>query len=645
MDIKNMDIKILTWNLCWGCTSNNTQDSTGKAVVEKCIEKTLAGQPPIEYACFKNIKDTIDKTLEDDIDIYAFQEAMHIDDQNFFMDKILGNKYIRTTTNHPAKLTTYSNQYKYNVVYITEGVFDDNGKPDNGRPFHIVLLCNKVTNKCFYFINGHIGHNTDSNSVNKVLTKAFKDNKCNESYEIIMAGDTNDHGYKQYWNNTYINGKKVYASNKPPGTCCIGDNKKPQHSMYGDYVMSSSGATNKILFKNDPINSLTRSDYWTSDHLPVLGTVKDSEASTGLPPPVKLFVGDSKKQSVACPLCNYDNDKDEMFCSVCDTPLHDGIVCPVCTFINDKTAKKCIVCNTPLPSVKQPVSPVKVQVDVGLASAGEPEIQDDLIHVKIIRHAHSIANEYKDTYKQMAVEETFRDPKLSIKGIESIKPRCLQHVLGSNPDLIICSPLLRAIETLSRIYDDKKFQNRVKICPLVCEIGNFMENRGSSRDKTKVTIGQLNIPDIGIDFDDLKYYDYGWKKEVKDHKTGEIKMQDAWKELEGDVLRNIGNARFETFHNFLRDKQVINSKIHKNIVIVSHSQFIHELYIYICNICKKIPIKLHVNNLDGISFTFNTKTGHFSNVDKIFHKQDNIFEKYLKYKNKYIELKNSMKMV
>ena len=199
--------RILTWNLCWGCLSNDKNDKTGLAVVNKCIEKTFVGYPPIKYACFQNIQNTIHKTLETkmNIDIYAFQEAIHDPVQNDSMDKLLKDNYTRKTTKfNLVCLTTYYNN-KYTLVRtVAEGNFIE-----SGRPFHILELLDNKTGSKFYFINGHIGHHINSISVNKVLTDAFVINKYDPSYEIIMAGDRNDRGKILDWSNTYIKGKKV----------------------------------------------------------------------------------------------------------------------------------------------------------------------------------------------------------------------------------------------------------------------------------------------------------------------------------------------------------------------------------------------------------------------------------------------------
>ena len=37
-------ISVLTWNICFGCMTNNKADKTGSTVVTKCIEKSKTKQ-------------------------------------------------------------------------------------------------------------------------------------------------------------------------------------------------------------------------------------------------------------------------------------------------------------------------------------------------------------------------------------------------------------------------------------------------------------------------------------------------------------------------------------------------------------------------------------------------------------------------
>ena len=258
-----------------------------------------------------------------------------------------------------------------------------------------------------------------------------------------------------------------------------------------------------------------------------------------------------------------------------------------------------------------------------MAAAG-----NSIIRVKIIRHAHSIANKYKDKHHKLATEEKYRDPRLSDKGILSIETERnkIQKKLG-HPELFLCSPLLRTTETLLRIYQDIKLPKKlpIKIFPLVCEIGNIIENKGSSREDIKKKI--LKFPNSNLfDSDDLSYYDYGWKKSKGAGKS--------WKDLEGDVLHNKDNIRFPLFQHFL------DITMYKDIVIVSHHMFIEMLYKYICTSNKKVPKKIKIDNLDGISFTYNKDTQEFNDVKKI--SDNSMLEKYLKYKRKYCALRDSI---
>jgi broad specificity phosphatase PhoE len=280
-----------------------------------------------------------------------------------------------------------------------------------------------------------------------------------------------------------------------------------------------------------------------------------------------------------------------------------------------------------------------------------------IVNVKIIRHSHSTANHFKDIHGYNPTDDTYRNSGLSGKGVDMINNgrEKIKEKLG-NSDIILLSPLKRAIQTFLLLYNDEQLNKKVRIVPIFSEMHNLIENKGVSRSVTK------NDPDINkqrnfklIDFtnsdDALFYYDFGWKKIYeegwKNDPINRIKIIsniDTWQNLEPNGMYDI-KTRIDMIKKFLSSKTFTG----KNILIFSHCMTIHELL-------GRCP-----NNLGIGSFTFNQDTQTMSNVQIVEPSVDHRPEKpeyninkvqqgtglykmkYLKYKKKYLNLKNNKK--
>lgn len=276
-----------------------------------------------------------------------------------------------------------------------------------------------------------------------------------------------------------------------------------------------------------------------------------------------------------------------------------------------------------------------------------------IVNVKIIRHAHSIANEYKNKYGKHATEEDYRDAKLSNQGIESIQQikDKLKEFIG-NPDVIIVSPLKRAIQTCLLIFDEP-VDKPIRIVPLVSELNNLIENKGSRRetlqnDKDLQQLLNFQHVDLSLKYDLMSqfYYYYGWKAlflngwKSNNDKINVISDLKTWKDLNSDIL-SVPSKRITAFKNFLSDDEFSG----KNIVIVSHCIFIKRLlgecpknlgvasftFDQIDQTIKNIQFMDFTQNAQ-ISQTINIKGGKLNNTSKYIN--------YKKYKNKYSQLKN-----
>ena len=201
-----------------------------------------------------------------------------------------------------------------------------------------------------------------------------------------------------------------------------------------------------------------------------------------------------------------------------------------------------------------------------------------MIKIKMIRHAKSTANEYKNMTGLIATENKYKNAGLSIKGINEIiinKNKLLQKIGAS--DIIIISPLKRTIQTFLYLYENVNLNTYVGISPIVSEIARDIENIGVNN-KTTICDSELNKFNnfYKIDFDNDYFYYYGWKNSHFD-----------WFEKENKILNDSIKRKY-AFLNFLRNDIFKN----KQITIFTHCLFIHAI------------INEYVNNLDIVEFDF-----------------------------------------
>lgn len=227
-------------------------------------------------------------------------------------------------SNHILYHVTLYDDKKYDLQAVKIG--DITGK---GRPYHILFLVHKKTNKNIIFINVHNTHNRNftkeqihnniksklSNNLNNAIhintlekeenlkkesensyyyhipynffdstskihsdiyDKVIKDN----NFEIIMAGDFNDNHHSKIWMGitpfeysglSELKDIEVKSENKPPNTCCDRNIHQKKVISDGDYILSSENIksinSNFILDIFDLNNS---SKYGGSDHIPII---------------------------------------------------------------------------------------------------------------------------------------------------------------------------------------------------------------------------------------------------------------------------------------------------------------------------------------------------------------------------------------
>jgi len=251
-------ISCITWNICWGCMSANDQsqyDVTAKKLALRCKEISEAGQ---QETCLYSVGNFLNTANHD---IIALQEVVNYEEilNRLNNERPETDKYryincsIKNAYGNDINITTF---YKFNKLrpyrVYSSNIFSKN----DVRPYQIILFRLIRTKKLFYFINLHNGHLISVSNLEKKLNTPIRyinltniewsldlliddENNYFEKVEqrvlpslnsnngiineqglpVIAAGDYNDHGKYDYWNQLNLLNKQLGAT-APPLSCC-----------------------------------------------------------------------------------------------------------------------------------------------------------------------------------------------------------------------------------------------------------------------------------------------------------------------------------------------------------------------------------------------------------------------------------------
>ena len=169
------------------------------------------------------------------------------------------------------------------------------------------------------------------------------------------------------------------------------------------------------------------------------------------------------------------------------------------------------------------------------------------MQVYILRHAQSLHNEWfiKRLYSPwlwFTYDSQIADAVLSIKGIEQAG-QVKEKLNSLDLDLVICSPLTRAIKTMQIAVGERKL--KTIITPLIRERCNRLADTGISLSK---------LEPLYKDYEFCHFDKDNWWENQADRETSE--------ELKARVLK---------FKEFLKTRH------EKHVLIVTHGNFIREL--------------------------------------------------------------------
>ena len=318
-------IKVLSWNICFGCMYSNEKsimDTTAFKLANTCRE---INDKKNENVCLINVANFIAKHTYDFI---CLQEATNWEQiYTICLTKNQNLAYLHHSvpigeTTFRANMVTFYDSSKFEIKYARVS----NLAPKiDGRPYQILFFTEYLTQKKIIIINVHCSHspiytNTLSENLNMCVDltntaiKSYKNinqkqtidvseyiiQNCND-FNVIMMGDFNDHrryywrGFKPFekvdnWlplksklRNVILSVLSIERRNQiePPKTCCVGEKKlrhtKNEDKENVDYVLIDPTKMDFIIQNKIPDDSefiYNAELYPTSDHIPIISELK-----------------------------------------------------------------------------------------------------------------------------------------------------------------------------------------------------------------------------------------------------------------------------------------------------------------------------------------------------------------------------------
>ena len=293
----NESINVLCWNICWQAMKGV---ATGSAPILGASCSRIPSDPITKLnICSTNVIKVIDSLIID-YDFVAIQEAEKWKTIRNHSNKLRAMGYVHHRIGS-SDLVTFYNKRKYDAIAVVSDTIISNNK--RGRPYHIIYLKNEITSEFYIFINLHNAKDVSKDDLERQLARQFNNffriEKTEQEgaqhlktrieiqwnlnkYNVIVAGDFNDRGLKNYWQGLYpfkhtnipiLKDILVKCNAEPPKTCCRETpNTNPPDN--GDYILVNSSLT---IEKN---NYIPQSEHLfpSSDHLPVLIELKTRSA-------------------------------------------------------------------------------------------------------------------------------------------------------------------------------------------------------------------------------------------------------------------------------------------------------------------------------------------------------------------------------
>lgn len=272
-------ITVLSYNISFEAMTNNSHGSAG-ALGKKC---TCIGNTKLTK-CAKNMADMIDGIPASigmsSIDLVGLQEASRWYLLQSAATNTLAKMEVINTKSGRSEMASFYNDERYTLIK------ESNGEFIRDRPFQILVLKEKTSDRGVIFINTHNPHGYTFNSVQHHLSKniaALYLTDDEKKYQIIVVGDFNETGWD--WQTGDLKSKdwkpfqdagisKDVAIKNVVFSCCQADGIWSdgqggirKGSRGGDYIFNSTSPANIGVPKSYNVTKLQ------SDHLPIIAVL------------------------------------------------------------------------------------------------------------------------------------------------------------------------------------------------------------------------------------------------------------------------------------------------------------------------------------------------------------------------------------
>ena len=149
-------IKCLTWNVCWGCMTNNKHDKTARGIAERCArglreDSDSEAEEAVGERTFICLDNVISTIQAGQYSLIGLQEASNWEKMYENISNLYNYITIKIENSYGAlvDLTTFYDKARFTIVELYFGNITRDGS--DVRPYQIILFRDS-DGKLFYFI-------------------------------------------------------------------------------------------------------------------------------------------------------------------------------------------------------------------------------------------------------------------------------------------------------------------------------------------------------------------------------------------------------------------------------------------------------------------------------------------------------------
>ena len=136
------NILAMSYNVCWGCVTQNTGDATAQSLPQTCKDRTTTGTENICLLNVAKVFDEVEKEAGQELDLVGTQESARWEDIINHSIALKRMNYVHHTTtdnrNNSIEFLSLYNGEKFILDALKYGNLDNTN--NERRPYHILFL-------------------------------------------------------------------------------------------------------------------------------------------------------------------------------------------------------------------------------------------------------------------------------------------------------------------------------------------------------------------------------------------------------------------------------------------------------------------------------------------------------------------------